>query len=147
MPKLGTGGLIAAAAIVGALSAFLLTEMRSAMGSAHSEGDLHSFLHATIKLDPAEDGRLGAKEAAYDARRREIEERLRAANAQLAEAIEIDPRWSPKVEAASREVEAAAGDLQRTTLVHVFEMRDGLDAPHRAAYDRALLDALKRGAK
>lgn len=51
------------------------------------------------------------------------------------------------MEEATREVERAAADLQRATLVHVFEMRAGLKPEHRAAYDRVLVDALKRGSQ
>jgi hypothetical protein len=52
-----------------------------------------------------------------------------------------------EMEEATREVERAAADLQRATLVHVFEMRAGLKPEHRAAYDRVLVDALKRGSQ
>lgn len=93
----------------------------------------------------AEERRLDIKERAYFARRDQIEQRLMAANGHLATAIQADPHWTPEVEAATREVEAAAGDLQRATLEHVFEMREGLDEAHRAAYDAALVAALKRG--
>jgi hypothetical protein len=47
------------------------------------------------------------------------------ANNRLADAIAHTPSWSPQVEAATRDVEKAAADLQRATLVHVFEMRAG----------------------
>lgn len=45
------------------------------------------------------------------------------------------------------EEEGAAADLQRATLVHVFEMRAGLKPEHRPAYDRVLVDALRRGSQ
>ena len=87
------------------------------------------------------------KEQAFAQRRREIETRLRTANGQLADAIAKNPTWSPEVEAATQEVERAAADLQRATLVHVFEMRAGLKPEHRPAYDRVLVDALRRGSQ
>jgi hypothetical protein len=109
--------------------------------------DLHVLLHQVVPLDAAEEGRLDLKEKAFAARRDEISERMRTANARLSAAIQSDPRWSPEVDAISREVESAAGDLQRATLEHVFEMREGLDPAHRKAYDDALVAALNRGAR
>jgi nickel and cobalt resistance protein CnrR len=116
-------------------------------GPTHEDSDLHRMLHEAVPLDGREQAVLDEKERAFAARRGEIETQLRAANANLASAIASDPRWSPKVEAATRQVEQAAANLQRATLVHVFEMRDGLDPEHRAAYDKVLIDALRRGSR
>lgn len=110
------------------------------------ETDLHTMLHRAVPLDSNEAEILDAREKAFLARRAEIEARLRVANGQLADAIARNPAWSPDVEAATKEVEAAAADLQRATLVHVFEMRAGLKPEHRPAYDKVLIEALRRGA-
>lgn len=148
MAHLGTGKLFAAAlagGVMGAVAAmaggWALTSLRP------SPPDLHTLLHQRVPLDAAEEGRLDQKEHVFEARRAAIEDRLKTANGRLAAAIHADPRWSPEVEAATKEVEAAAADLQRTTLVHIFEMRDGLDPNHRQAYDEVLIAALKRGAR
>lgn len=109
--------------------------------------DLHEMLHAAVPLDVNEKEILELKEVAFAQRRREIETRLRIANGKLADSIAKNPNWTPEVEAATQEVERAAGDLQRATLVHVFEMRAGLKPEHRAAYDRVLVDALRRGSQ
>lgn len=109
--------------------------------------DLHEKLHEAVPLDANEREVLDLKEQAFARRRREIETQLRSANGKLADAIARNPSWSPDVEAATREVERAAGDLQRATLVHVFEMRAGLKPEHRPAYDRVLVDALRRGSQ
>ncbi|MFY9509864.1 MAG: periplasmic heavy metal sensor [Rubrivivax sp.] len=110
------------------------------------ETDLHVMLHRAVPLDDNELAVLGAKEQAFQARRTQIEDRLRVGNAALAKAIARSPQWSPDVESAMRQVEAAAASLQRETLIHVFEMRDGLKVEHREAYDKVLLEALRRGA-
>ncbi|MCK4125511.1 periplasmic heavy metal sensor [Ralstonia pseudosolanacearum] len=109
--------------------------------------DLHEMLHEAVPLDANEREILDMKEQAFAQRRREIEMRLRTANGQLADAIAKNPTWSPEIEAATQEVERAAADLQRATLVHVFEMRAGLKPEHRPAYDRVLVDALRRGSQ
>ncbi|WP_305791371.1 periplasmic heavy metal sensor [Rhodoferax sp. BAB1] len=110
------------------------------------ETDLHEMLHKAVPLDDNEKAVLEAKERAFMARRGEIEAHLRVANAELADAIAKTPQWSPGVESAMRQVEAAAARLQRETLIHVFEMRAGLRPEHRSAYDEVLLESLRRGA-
>jgi len=132
-------------AIIGIVAAALLAWVWHA--EQHPETDLHARLHQAVPLDAEEQAILDAKERAFAARRTEIETRLRFANGHLADAIAENPKWSSKVETATREVEQAAADLQRATLVHIFEMRAGLKAEHRAAYDKVLLSALRRGSQ
>jgi hypothetical protein len=136
---------VVAGALVGIALAgivFLTHELRN-----HRDSDLHTILHRVVPLDPAEQATLDIKERAFVARRAQIEDQLRRANTRLADAIAADPRWSPQVEAASRQVEQAAADLQRATLIHIFDMRAGLEPNHRAAYDKVLIDALRRGSR
>jgi multidrug efflux pump subunit AcrA (membrane-fusion protein) len=136
---------VVAGALVGIALAgmfFLAHELRN-----HRDSDLHTMLHRVVPLDPAEQAALDDKERAFIARRAQIEDQLRQANARLADAIAADPQWSPQVEAATRQVERAAADLQRATLVHIFEMRAGLEPQHRPAYDKVLIDALRRGSR
>ncbi|AVA33745.1 nickel and cobalt resistance protein CnrR [Cupriavidus metallidurans] len=132
-------------ALVGVLMAIVGVYVTHSTEEPHTS--LHEMLHDAVPLDSNEREILELKEEEFTARRREIESRLRAANGKLAESIAKNPQWSPEVEEATREVERAAADLQRATLVHVFEMRAGLKPEHRAAYDRVLVDALKRGSQ
>ncbi|WP_301447269.1 periplasmic heavy metal sensor [Comamonas sp.] len=134
-----------AGALVGVLVAGAVVMVRHS--APRAETDLHEMLHRAVPLDANEKQILETKEQAFAQRRQDIEKRLRAANGQLADAISSNPSWSPEVEAAIREVEKAAGDLQRATLVHVFEMRAGLKPEHRPAYDNVLVEALRRGSQ
>lgn len=142
------GRLIVAAVIAGATGAVLVSAAHWALRSAHqAPTDLHAQLHEQAPLTAAEKDRLAQREAAYQARRAGIERRVKAANGRLARAIAVQPGWTPEVEAASRDVEQAAAELERATLQHVVEMREGLDPHHRPAYDAALVKALSDGAK
>nr|WP_315593774.1 periplasmic heavy metal sensor [uncultured Cupriavidus sp.] len=134
-----------AGALVGVLVAIAGIYFTHTNEDSHTS--LHEVLHDAVPLDANERGILELKEQAFAERRREIETRLRAANGKLADAIAKNPQWTPEVEAATQEVERAAGDLQRATLVHVFEMRAGLKPEHRASYDRLLVEALRRGSQ
>ncbi|ENZ82884.1 MULTISPECIES: periplasmic heavy metal sensor [Caulobacter] len=136
------------AAIAGAVGAVVVSGAHWLLQSAHPKPmDLHQELHELVPLSPQEQARLQQREDAYQARRRAIEQRVKAANGRLARAIALQPGWTPEVEAASKEVESAAAELERATLQHVVEMREGLDAQHRPAYDAALVKALSDGAK
>lgn len=136
------------AAIAGAVGAVVVSGAHWLLQSAHpAPMDLHQELHEQVPLSPQEQARLQQREDAYQARRKAIEQRVKAANGRLARAIALQPGWTPEVEAASRDVESAAADLERATLQHVVEMREGLDPKHRPAYDAALVKALSDGAK
>ncbi|MBB3105082.1 hypothetical protein FHR87_003516 [Azomonas macrocytogenes] len=111
----------------------------------HPRSDLHEMLHEAVPLDAQEQKILDAQERAFIQRRSMIEMHMQTANRQLSEAITNHPGWTPAVEAAMQHVEQAAADLQRETLVHIFEMRAGLKPEHRAAYDHVLIEALRHG--
>lgn len=140
---------LAFATVFGALAGTLVAAAGVMLrhSASHPETDLHGMLHHAVPLDSNEASVLETRERAFAARRAEIEARLRSANGELADAIAREPSWSPAVEQATQQVEKAAGDLQRATLVHVFEMRAGLKPEHRAAYDRVLIESLRRGSQ
>ncbi|MBN8924898.1 MAG: NAD+ synthetase [Rhodanobacter sp. 68-29] len=146
---IGRGGLWWLSTLMGGVLGVALTGalVWGLHGFGHRPADLHTLLHETVPLDADEQRALDAKEQIFLKQRELIEARLRDANRQLADAIAANPHWSPAVEAAAQQVEQAAADLQRATLVHVFEMREGLKPEHRAAYDRALVNALRRGSQ
>ena len=133
--------MVVSAAIAGAAGAVVVSAAHWLLQSAHpTSTDLHQELHEQVPLSAQESQRLESREQAYQTRRAAIEQRVKAANGRLARAIALQPGWTP-------EVEAAAGELERATLQHVVEMREGLDAQHRPAYDAALVKALSDGAK
>lgn len=137
------------ATLIGTVSGALIAGVVLALrhSNSHAPTDLHEMLHQAVPLEANEKKILEAKELEFAEHRREIEKRLRIANGQLADAISKNPSWSPEVETAIQQVERAAGDLQRATLVHVFEMRAGLKPEHRPAYDAVLVEALRRGSQ
>jgi len=135
--------LVAAVVLGGAVGA--VASSWALQRADHHGQNLHDVVHERFDLTPAEHDRLDAAERLYAARRAAIESRIREANRALAEAIRSTPELSPEVLRASGAVEAAAAELQRVTLQHIFEMRDALDPAHRAEYDRVLVTALTRG--
>lgn len=140
--RLALAPLIGAAILVGAVGA-VGGSWAFRQANARPE-NLHDVVHKRFDLSAEEHRRLDAAEARYSQRRAEIEARIRAANLELAGAIKSDPQMSPTVVATSGKVEAAAAELQRVTLEHIFEMRAALEPEHRTAYDQVLVSALSR---
>lgn len=69
-----------------------------------------------------------AAERRYEETKRHLEEVVRLANGELAEAILRDKAYSSSVQKSMEEIHGAMGELQRKTLEHIFELRDVLDA-------------------
>ena len=108
----------------------------------HSSPSLHQIVHHDLDLDAAQTQRIEAAEARFALRRRALEQELRAANRDLAIAIERDHRDSPAVQAAVDRVHAAMGGLQKQTIAHVFEMRAVLNPKQAARFDHEVTRAL-----
>jgi hypothetical protein len=87
------------------------------------ETELHELLHRDLKLDDAQRARLDVIENNYAIRRQALESQLRADNARLAEAIEAEHGYGPKVAAAVDRSHQSMGELQKETLQHIFAMR------------------------
>lgn len=104
--------------------------------------ELHELLHRDLDLDAGQKARLEQLEAQYALRRTTIEAAMRADNARLAEAIEAEHGYGPQVAAAVDAAHADMGRLQKTTLAHVFAMRQILRPDQAQRYDRAVVKAL-----
>lgn len=103
---------------------------------------LHVFVHEELKLSPAQEERLEALEADFAVRRRAREAQLRAANAELAAAIQARHQYSPEVQAAVERFHGAMGELQKETILHVLSMRQVLTPEQAAKFDRRIAEAL-----
>lgn len=106
------------------------------------ENELHELLHSELELDSGQHERLEVIEQRFAIRRQALEFELRADNAQLAEAIEAEHGYGPKVAAAVDRSHQAMGQLQKETLEHIFAMRAVLRPDQAAKFDRAVVKAL-----
>lgn len=104
--------------------------------------ELHHVLHNRLDLDDGQKVRLDALERRFAVRRKAIELELRADNAMLADAIETEHGYGPKVAAAVDRSHEVMGRLQKETLAHVFSMRQLLRPDQAATFDRAVTKAL-----
>lgn len=103
---------------------------------------LHSFVHDELELSSGQLHSLEEMEDKFAVKRRSLELSLRAANATLAEAMDEEHEYGPKVSVAIETVHQRMGELQKATVEHVFEMRGILTADQQKAFDQRVSEAL-----
>lgn len=131
-------GLIAfAAAIAGVFIGRIVSEPPKA-----SETELHALLHDQLDLTPVQEAKLEQIEAKFAARRRTLETEMRAANVRLAQAIEAERGYGPRVTEAIDHTHDIMGTLQKETLEHLFAMRAILDIDQARMFDKSVVKAL-----
>ena len=107
-----------------------------------ADSELHALMHDQLNLDAAQRAKLDALEMQFAMRRKALELEMRADNAKLAAAIEIEHGYGPQVSAAIDKSHMVMGELQRETLEHVFAMRGLLRPDQAAKFDGAVVKAL-----
>lgn len=114
---------------------------------ARNQPALHDRLHDELDLTDAQERSHEAEEAAFADRKRALEQRIRAANADLAAAIRATGRNGPEVQRAIDRVHQALGDHQKETVAHLFRMRAVLTPAQAERFDAIVADALTADAR
>lgn len=136
-------GLIAfVAAVAGVFVGRMLVDAPRA-----NETELHALLHREAKLSGEQERKLHQIETRFAARRDALELEMRAANIKLAQAIEAEHGYGPRVTKAIDETHEVMGELQKETLQHLFAMRGVLDPDQAAMFDRTVVKALTADAR
>ena len=112
-----------------------------------NETELHALLHSELELTPQQEVKIDAIEARFAVRRKALELEMRAANARLAEAIEEEHGYGPKVTAAIDQSHIVMGQLQKETLEHLFAMREVLNPEQAKMFDSTVVKALTADAR
>ncbi len=107
--------------------------------------DLHAVLHHDLDLTATQNEEIAALEQRFATRRKTFEAEMRAANRDLAVALESDHTFGPKEQAAIDRFHRAEMGLQQTTVRHVLAMRAVLDTAQIKVFDRAVYKALTAG--
>jgi Spy/CpxP family protein refolding chaperone len=111
----------------------------------HASSSLHEMVHKHLELRPEQARRLDDIEARYAIDRARLEGEIRAANRELAAAIQKGHKDSPEVEAAIDHLHMAMGALQKATIAHVFDMRAVLDPQQAKTFDAEVVSSLTAG--
>ena len=107
-----------------------------------SETELHALLHGDLDLDAAQAAKIEAIEQRFATRRKALELEMRAANAHLAEAMELEHGYGPQVTTAIDHTHKVMGEMQKETLEHLFAMRAVLRPDQAVKFDRSVTRAL-----
>lgn len=103
---------------------------------------LHDIVHDELDLTAAQHAEIDVIEARFAAIRPGLEGEVRAANLELAQAIEQGEGDGPQVQAAVDHFHAAMGALQKETIAHVFAMRSVLTPEQAAVFNDRIVEAL-----
>ena len=103
---------------------------------------LHQMVHQKLDLTPEQERRIDLLERDYVVRRKAREAEMRAANAELAQAIQEQHSYTPKVQAAIDHFHVAMGGLQRESIQHVIAMRAVLTPEQAARFDDTVVKTL-----
>lgn len=114
----------------------------SASHPVETPSGLHELVHHDLDLSSDQEAQLERIEHRFAARKAELEQKLRAANLALADAMETDKSYSPAVQAAIDDFHSAMGELQKVTIEHVFEMREILSEDQAIVFDAEVVRAL-----
>lgn len=141
MEKTSRFVLVALVAFCAALAATFVA--RSLQDDArHASSKLHTLMHEELRLDPEQDRQITMLEARFAERRAQLDEAMREANAQLAEAVESEHEYGPRVSEAVDRSHMAMGELQKETLKHIFAMRAVLRPDQAIVFDERIVSTL-----
>lgn len=134
----------AVAFAAGALGVFIGVAL-FAEGGDPRHASLDDVVHQELDLSEAQKSRIETMEARFGARKTSIEFEMRAATRAISVVVSEDNSFTPAVERAVGRFHTAMGELQRETLLHVFEMRAVLTPDQQRRFDKivssVLLDA------
>jgi Spy/CpxP family protein refolding chaperone len=100
--------------------------------------------HYVVELDLTgeQKQRIAGLEQTYAARRKALEAEMRAANVDLARAIQQSHAYSPDVQQAIDRFHHAMGELQKESILHVLAMRQVLTPQQTAVFDNTVSKVL-----
>lgn len=107
--------------------------------------DLHALIHHDLHLTAAQNAQIATLERRYAARRKPLEAEMRAANRELAGALDTEHKFGSRAQAAVDHFHRAEKQLQEVTIRHVMAMRAVLNPSQSKTFDRAIYEALTAG--
>ena len=138
------GGLLVTlilVAVAGAGGAWVGSRLLQPPTNTHTE--FHDRLFTELRLSPEQQLLMEALEARYAGENKLHQDRLAEANLALADVLESETVYGDAAEQAVENVHAAMLDLQKSTIRHLYEMRDILNDEQKAVFDRYVGDTLR----
>jgi hypothetical protein len=132
---------VALVAVVAAVIAVCAVRAILPQRSSAPDG-LHELLHSEMQLSDDQQRRIAALEKGFAHDRRDLDGRLREANAAIAAAYVNEHAYGSEVAGAIDRSHVVMGDLQKLTLRHVLAMRAVLTPQQAVIFDREVVRAL-----
>lgn len=108
----------------------------------HHAASLHQTVHKKLHLSADQEQRISGLESDFAVRRHALESDMRAANADLARAIQQGHAYTPAVQQAVDRSHHAMSELQKQSILHVLAMRQVLTSEQTARFDDTVVKAL-----
>lgn len=116
------------------------------MGLRHDHGHhtagLDDILHHELGLTPDQEKRIAVLEAKFALDRKDLEMQMRAANLELARALESERSYGDAAKTAISHFHSAMAKLQELTVVHVLDIRAVLTPEQAERFDKTVRQAL-----
>lgn len=103
---------------------------------------LHELVHEKLHLTADQQRRIEGLEREHAVRQAALQAEMRAANADLAKAIQAKHAYTPQVQAAVDRFHHAMGELEKETILHVLAMRAVLTPEQAARFDQTVAKSL-----
>ena len=111
-------------------------------GHVHEAADVHDILHHQLGLSPDQEKKIAALETKFALDRKELDVQMRAANLELARALETERTYDDAAKMAISHFHEAMAKLQELTIVHILEMRAVLTPEQADTFDKTVRQAL-----
>jgi Spy/CpxP family protein refolding chaperone len=108
----------------------------------HHAPPLDELLHEKLQLTADQQRRIAGLERDHATKRAALQAEMRAANVDLARAIQAQHAYTPEVQAAVDRFHRAMGELQKETILHVLAMRTVLTPEQAARFDATVANSL-----
>ena len=115
---------------------------RYVVSRMHHTASLHQIVHEKLHLTTGQEQRISGLEGDFAVRRHALEADMRAANADLAQAIQQGHAYTPAVQQAIDRSHHAMSELQKQSILHVLAMRQVLTPEQVARFDDTVVKAL-----
>jgi|TARA_R110002124_G_scaffold17867_14_gene74278 Spy/CpxP family protein refolding chaperone len=109
-------------------------------------GDMHALFHRDLKLNEKQDKELQKIEKRFYQQKTLLEEQMKLANLELAEAIKSADYSSSEVQKVVDKIHAAMGKLQKLTLQHLTDMQPVLSDEQNRILEEKVVEQLYRNA-
>ena len=137
-PLLLTLALVAAAAAGGAWVGARLLQPQD-----FTHEDFHDRLFSELRLTDAQHELMEALEHRHAEENGVLESRLADANRDLAILMESEAAYSDDIDRAIEDFHMAMLEYQKTSVRHLYEMRDILDPEQQEIFDRHVAETLR----